>query len=614
MSEPASARFSPARRLAATKSVPIVVVLVMIAFLSACAGIPSKGPVVPGRAVRSDPREGVFQVIPEGPRPGASPEGIVLGFIRAAAGSSNDHRVARSFLTAQRRLAWRPDASVSVYPGESSLSVKEVGGSGSSTVPSIRPGTEADDRAQVTKVNVQTPIQARIDGDGRYRIASPGERVTTTFNLVKTGGEWRISSLTDGILVAGVDFAVTFRPFPVYFPDPSGRYLVPDLHWFAGTRDQPGSRELPTALVRVLLEGPPPWLRGAVTTGAPARTRMAVAAVVVSADVATVDLTDPVRAANGRARQLLVSQLQATLGQLRTIGAVQITVRRLAFDVPPGAGGSNDPSQPAARPQVDPPVDGRPVVIDARGRLARLDGGKLVPVKGVGGLAVPGANRPAVSTDSSSAYAVLNADRSKLLLQLPGTKVVTLIHSAGLTAPSFDPQGWVWAASGTTPGQVYAAGIDPGAVKVRAPWLRRFQVVSLRVSRDGTRAAIAVRVRGRAHVFISGVIRDAQGRPEALSQPIGLMPDLKTVTDLAWVDEDEVVVLGRRAGTGLAERPWVVQIGGTVRSASSIPGAESIAAGNGELMLMVGTANGILARSGARWQRVTSARWPAFPG
>jgi len=599
----------------------LVLTLAVATFLSACAAIPTTGPVVAGRKVSADPREGVFQVLPDGPVAGASAEGIVTGFLRAAAGFGDDHQVARSFLTPQRRLSWQPEASVAVYPNESSLQLKTVRGHATSAS-SLRSAGGPDGSAangwtppETATVTVRTPIDARIDADGRYRLADPGETVTTTFDLIKYDGQWRISSLSDGILVTAADFDLTFRPFPVYFTDVAGHYLVPDVHWFAVSRDEPGSPELPTVLVRVLLEGPPAWMKGAVTTGAPAGTVMGLSAVVVSGDVATVDLNDRVRSASTRQRQLLLSQLQATLRQLSTIGAVQITVRRLAFDVPAGSSDSSDPSDPSLQPTVDPVVDGRPVVIDSKGQLARLSGHTLKPVKGVTGLAVPGANRPAVSSDGSSAYAVLNGDRSKLLLQLPGTKAVTLVKGDTLSAPSFDPQGWVWTSPAANSGWVYAASLDSDIVKVRAPWLKHMQVVGLRLSRDGSRAVVAVRYRGQAHLFLTGVVRgtDGQARPRLLTQPIGLIPDLQTVKDVAWVDEDQVVVLGRRS-SDRDERPWVVQIGGTITPATVVSGAESIAAGNGESSLMAGTPNGIQVRSGALWVKVSSARWPAFPG
>jgi hypothetical protein len=602
----------------------VAALLVPLSVLSGCASIPRTGPVVPGRAVNADPRAGIVQVVGFRPVPGATPEGIVSGFLGAAAGFGDDHEVARSYLTPQVRLAWRPDASVKIYQNGTE-SVQEVA---PKPTPSTRPtpspsevpgGSSADvrDRVETTKVVVKVPLDATIDRDGRYTLVAPGKTSTTPFTLTRAGGQWRISELPDGILINSIDFGVTFRPFPVYFADPTRRFLVPDIHWFPGTRDQPESLQLPTALVRVLLQGPPRWLKDSVVTGAPDGTRMAVAAVVVSDDVATVDLTNRVRDAGTRDRQLLASQLQATLSPLQ-IGSVQITVHQTAFDVPAGSGGpadENDPSRPDGQPIADPQVESRPVVIDAKGRLARLNGSTPEPVKDVAALAVPGVNRPAVSSDST-AYAVLNGDRSRLLLQMPGAKMLTLVTSAALTAPSFDPQGWVWTAPGANTGFVYAGGPASAAVKVKAPWMNGLDVVGMRVSRDGTRAAVVSRSRGVAHLFLSGVQRDADGKPESLSQPIGLFPDLRTARDVAWVDEDAVVVLGQRA-SATGEGPWVVQIGGTIRAGipgTPVVGAESITAGNGEQFLMAGSRTGVLARSGAVWAKVSTARWPAFPG
>jgi hypothetical protein len=595
----------------------LVTLLAVLPMVSGCASIPNSGPVLSGRVVDVDSRNGVVQLGGFGPAEGATPAGIVAGFLRSAAGFGDDHQVARSFLTPERRLVWRPDTEVVVYPKPSLLKVKEVEAQPAVTAPAGTDsgGASADvrDRAEVTRVSVTTPIEAQIDRDGRYELAPPGKTVTAEFGLVKLAGDWRINSLTDGILIASEDFGVTYRPFPVYFGDPSGRYLVPDVHWFPGVLHAPTAPELPTALVRALLQGPPPWLKGAVTTGAPPNTQMAVAAVVVADDVATVDLTDQVRNADTRQRQLLASQLRATLGQF---GSVQITVRGLALDVPAGSTGDSDPSQPDGRPVADPRVDARPVLIDAKGRLARLEGRKVQLVKDVGGLALPGANRPAVAIDSS-AYAILNADRSRLLLQLPGAKPVTLVISAALTAPSFDPSGWIWTAPGANTGFVYAAEADSPAIKVKAPWLKGADVISMRMSREGTRAVVAVRVRGHAHLFLTGVQRDADGRPLALTQPpTGLIPDLASVRDLAWVNEEQVVVLGQRTGIP-GEGPWLVQLGGAVAELAGTPvsGAESITAGNGDLSVMAGTSTkGLLARSGALWETVSPGRWPTFPG
>jgi len=615
-----------ARRRSPSSAHPalVVVLLMLLSTVSACATIPDSGPVVSGRLVDSDPREGLVQFGGESPGLGDSPVDIVAGFLRNAAGFGDDHQQARSFLTSTRRLTWQPEYSVKIYPSQYSLKIREVvpkpvkkptPAPTASTTTRTRAAVE--DGEETVKVEVTTAITAKIDGFGRYTAAKPGETTTAKFVLVRTGSEWRIKALADGILIVENDFGVTFRPFPVYFGDPTGRFLVPDLHWLPGTQDESRAPELPTALVRALLKGPPEWLSGAVISGAPDRTGMAVAAVVVDQDVATVDLTEQVKMANAWHRQLLVSQLQATLAPLR-ISSVQITVRRVALDVPSGAvgtGGESDPSQPTVRPVVDPRVDNRPVLIDKKGRLARLANSKLELVRDVDALSGSGVNRPAVSSDSST-YAALNADRSRLLLQLPGAKVVRPVRAKALTAPSFDPQGWAWTAPGAGGEFVYAAGADAetGAVKVTAPWLKGLDVVSMRLSRDGTRAAFVVRSQGVAHLFLAGVVRDALGRPLSLNQPIGLFPDLKTVKDVAWVEEDQVVVLGHRTGFA-GTRPWVVQIGGTVQSGGETDTEpESITAGNGAASLIAGTGKGIEVRSGALWDTVAAGRWPAFPG
>jgi hypothetical protein len=605
----------------------VVTVLALLPALSGCATIPRTGPVLSGRVVDVDPLDGVVQFGGEGPVPGATPEQVVSGFLLVAPGFNEDHEVARRFLTPQRQLAWRPDAAISIYPTQNVLKVKNIGARPEVAAASAPPtpagadsgaaSADVRDRAEATQVTVTTPIDAQIDRDGRYQAAPPGQTISTTFGLVKMAGEWRINALANGILISAADFGVTFRPFKVYFADPSRRYLVPELHWFPATWRDPDGAELPTALVRALLRGPPKWLEGSVITGAPANTRMAVDAVVVADDVATVDLTDQVRNANTPDRQLLAGQLRATLGQLRNISSVEITVSRLAFDVPAGPSGSGeeyDPSRPEGQPVTNPQVDPRPVVIDSKGRLARLENRKLDVLEAVAGLSVPGANHPAVGKDST-VYAVLNADRTKLLLQLPGGKVLGLVNSARLTGPSFDPQGWVWTAPGTNTGFVVAAAVDSGGIKVKAPWLKGADVVSMRISRDGTRAVVAARVRGHAHLFLAGVTRDAQGKPLALSQPpAGLFPSLQTVRDVAWVDENQLVVLGKCA-EGPDEGPWLVQIGGVVeRVGTPVSGAVSITAGNGDLSVMAGTGKGIQARSGALWETVSAGRWPAFPG
>jgi hypothetical protein len=635
--------------LAARYAFAVAAVLV----LTACMSIPRDGPVVPGRpAAGSDPDRGFFQIIAEGPEPDDTPEETVAGFVRAANGFGDDHITARSFLSPGRRVAWRPDASVDVYtgllptptvleatgastapgthPSASSSAPARTPSPGAALAPTAAPATgsppasgptarsaapsapsaadpgrDRGDLARAT-VAIDVPVVASIDGDGRYTPQPAGKRRQVTYGLVRVSGDWRIDTVPDGILISALDFGVTFRSFPVYFPETGRRFLVPDIHWFPYTN----APAVPTALVRALLAGPANWLKPAVTTGAPPGTRMAVNSVVVSARTAIVDLNEAARNATPDERKMLALQLRETLSGLAQ--AVKITVQGADYDVPTDPW-ADDSGESGGGPRVDPPVDARPIVIDTAGRLARVEGSQVVPVPGVEHLAVPGASRPAMSSDGT-VYAVLGPLRQSLLLQLPGGARATTAfqQQQPLTAPSFDPQGWVWTSPASNHGVLLAARTDAVA-NVSAPWLNGFEVSSVRASRDGARLLIGARRGGTAGVYVAAVRREPDGRPAQVMPPLSLVPDLQAVTDAAWVSEGQVVVLGRKAGSK-AQQTWLVDVGGEITVVPSAPGATSITAGNGDLTLVAGSANGLLTRAGARWEQTPGARWPAFPG
>jgi hypothetical protein len=338
---------------------------------------------------------------------------------------------------------------------------------------------------------------------------------------------------------------------------------------------------------------------------------MAVESVVVSAQTAIVDLTGEARSANPSQRKLLALQLGETLSGFST--SVKITVDGADYDVPTGAWMNGENGTRTNGPQTNPSVDPRPVVIDAQGRVARLEGPQIVPVEGLQKLAVAGASRPAVSPDGG-AYAVLGPQRGSLLIQTLGASEATKVldDQRDLTAPSFDPQGWVWASPAANQGLIYAAKPDIGVAAVTAPWLKGYDVVSVRASRDGARLLIGARGGNSAFVFVAAVKR-VDGRPAEIAPGLRLLPDLQSIDDAAWVDEAQVVVLGNRAGSA-GKQPWLVQVGGEITPVPPASGATSVTAGNGVLTLMAGSSVGLMTRAGNFWETTPGAHWPAFAG
>ena len=84
--------------------------------LAACGGLPTSGPVRPGRAVDEAQVEPI-RIVPQGPVEGASKTQVAVGFIRAGAGfqeTADGPNVAQEFLVDSSAKAWRPTSTVTV--------------------------------------------------------------------------------------------------------------------------------------------------------------------------------------------------------------------------------------------------------------------------------------------------------------------------------------------------------------------------------------------------------------------------------------------------------------------------------------------------------------------
>ncbi len=558
------------------------------AALAGCGGIPARGPVVPGRAV-DDGRVLDRSVLVAGPVPGATPEQVVRGFLQAQAGFEESHRVARLYLVNGPR--WRSDTSTRVVRDDQSLRV----------VRSDAAEGAGGDPLQA-RVVVEAPLVAVVDSAGVYRAAAPGARWTAELTLRRVDGQWRIADPQNGIVLPAAVFQFVFSRFPVYFPDRSATYLVPDVRWL------PTTSGTTTTLVRTLLAGPAPWLAPAVATGVPSGTTLAVPAVVAD-DVATIDLSRQTLTATPRERRLLVQQLRATLATLG-LRDFRVTVERTEYATSasaPAPSGVDDPL-----PVTDPLVDPRPLVVDAGGRVARVSGREIAPVAGLEQLAVGGIVAPG-SDATGSSFVVLADRRSRLLQSVPGSVDPPQVLASGpdLVAPSTDPRGWVWTVPAAS-GPMLVARPSTGQVRVRAPWLAGLRVVSLRVSRDGARLLVAATGQGRAWLLLAGIQRSVTGAPVRVGQAEDLVPDLTDVVDAAWADEMHAVLVGTRVGTG--RRPWRLLVGGPVEPLPDVPRARTIAARTVD-EVFVSTEDGRLLQSaGSGWVDLGQGSWVSMPG
>lgn len=524
--------------------------------LAGCAGIPNSGPVNPGKPAAGEESLD-FDQLADGPRKGDTQEQVLRGFLDAASSPQNNYQAAKSFLTQEFAALWRPDDGVTI----DNFSTRVV-------------TPKSGDALVLT-----TTPSAQIIGFGQYEptAATP---VSLPYTFVKTGGEWRISAAPDGLVVDAQDFGRVFTPYTLYFFDPSYRYSVPDVRWFAG-RDS-----AQTSIVRAQLAGPADWLAPGVATAFPAGAKLEPDAVPISNGVAEVAI-DTASAADALTIARMEFQLRESLSSVGGIGSVRFAVN--------GIVGSESPVEAEASPRVG----SRQVVFDGTtlGYLAADDTGKLEPIRA---LKLNPAEQPAgavISANNTSA-AVLEA-LGVVRLTSDGSQVVD--SRPGLIAPSLDRYGVIWSVPQSAPGKVRATTRSGKSTDFVAPWAGS-TIASLEVSRDGTRILALLADGTRSVLSVASITRRADdGTPIALSTTSRVVAQATAgAVGAVWLDGVTIATL-----TTTVDGPVIsiCTVGGLVQTQAAPPDAVALSGGNGVRELRVLTSPGVVVtRSGLTWQ------------
>lgn len=568
----------------AARRLPAALLALVAVALPGCATLPSSGPVRKGNDLQLQRENPGVRPIGQPPVRGADPEDIVLGFLRAGADFGDGHAVARQYLAPAVRERWRPGAGASLYePAEGDLSV---------AVP--RPG----------QVTVSAPAVARIETDGQYVAAPRGARVDRTFRITKVDGEWRISALDDGLVLARSAVPQIYRKLNLYFVAPSRKVLVPDPVFL------PALPGLSTKLVNRLLRGPTSALRGAVMTGFPAGTSLAVTSVPITPDgVATVQLEGQAGKASNAARELMSAQLVWTLKQLPKFQALSVTID----DQPLGVSGQ-DPLSREAWPAYDPSVVTDKVAAYAvrDGRVGQLVDRKFEPVAGPPGNGKLASRSVAVSVDLSR-MAVVTADGRALFEGALSRRPWPTRRLVGedLSRPSFDFLGNVWVSDrGTGVLWIVPAGAKP--LPVALDGFKGGPITGVRVARDGARIAVVAGRGSDSRVYVGAVIRQPVTRVAAVRE---VRPELRSIGDVAWADATNLATMAHWEGAEGV--PLMVDISGyEVTLIDPQPDLVSLAAAPPPNPLLGGTAARRLHQYTTRgqWEEIAEGIAPTYPG
>lgn len=542
----------------------MVLVLSLMLILTGCSAIPTTGPVgtLPAQDVGGQEDAPNFNVV--GPTGGESAEAIVRGFFKAGLDSSDNYAVARQFLTKDEAATW--DATSGALVEDTDPKIAKV-------------GRDARQRATLH-------ITREVGASGLRTDHPDGTARKLDFSLTKVNGEWRISAAPDGIVVDSANFDLIFSPATLYYySDRHDTHMVPDVRWMAKRQGRTAS------IAAALLEGPAPYLRGAVYSAFPEDSRLSRPSVPVDEKVATVDVPESVvSGADDGVRERMVQQLTSTLVDDDTITSVQLSADQTPVDVDDAASAAVPPAE------VDDVVVGL-----TRGRLVRYAGGSVSEVRGGADLGEDLSDPTAAP--SQDAYAVLTGGGTRLVSLAPDGTRRELATGTSLLAPSYDSSSWVWSGESGASGPLVAYRAAGNSHASFTPdWLKGQQVTGLRVSADGTRLALVTRTKSGSHLLVSGIKRDDDGRPTGLATPMEVTVSA-AATRVQWSAEDTLVVYA--PGETAKVAPEQVDLSMHHQTWPLLLGLTSLAAapGSGHQDLAV-NADGVYRRENYTWLNV----------
>ncbi|HKB31599.1 MAG TPA: LpqB family beta-propeller domain-containing protein [Streptosporangiaceae bacterium] len=604
-------RGRPGARTRAGRVLAAAAAALAITLAGACAAVPYSGIVTSATIAQKGGQQAVVvQVIPSGPQPGWDPESIVYGFLLASANFTDNHAIAREYLTPAAAKAWRPGSSVTELADMPMVTTDSV-------------------QANAVTVRVTGNALGTISADGQYRAAEPGvNQAQADFTVVHVKGQWRIVNPPSDLLFSKTEVSMTFRSRDLFFFDPTLSVLVPDPVFVPA---QATSQQLVANLVAALGQGPQGWLASGTRTAFPPGTRLLGTSVAGS--TVTVNLGGRVAATGVQQREQMAAQLFQTLASAPAYSPPDTaSVQSVVFEIngtpvhlscttgePPALQNSYGCAGPVPAP------GSRAYYVDGKQRVATLFGSRPdTAVPGPAGTGQPPFTKIAVSPDQLSVAGVSAGalytggltQNGSLTRQLTATRI---------TALSWDSSGGLWV-SGEAGRRARVWWLDRGARPVVVNVPDNIGPISvLRVAPDGVRVAMVAGSGSHTGLWLAAIQRS--GNQMAIGKAVPIGTDIPSqLIDLTWYDTSDVIALTKLPSS--SELYEVPVDGGQSRPIATESGTIAIAASSavtGASQLVAALSDGTLVQlpdpSGSIWRPVdtgssgtSTGRSPVYPG
>lgn len=517
--------------------------------LAGCAEVPSTGAVTqaedPHQA--SGQREGI-DVAPQPPADGASIDLVVGGFLQAMTSARDDYRVARAYLTKDMADRWDPHSGATIYQA-----------------------TNHKPTSTVATASLQAPIIGTVDADGHYH---PGESQTLKhdFGMAQESGQWRISRPPEGLLISQYTFQRAWSAIPVYFFAADADRLVPDVIHL------PSLGATPDAALRAMMAGVPEYLKPALRTALPAGVRAVGTTTVDAVGVVTVPLSASAAQLSESQRRLLASQVTWTLSGFAAISRIRFTAGGSLLPLPEAAEDNTVSADLYADLLPLPSTDSPTVVAVVKGQMGRVNaagqalqimpgalGQDARPETGVSAVASTQFAMPVATVSTPGAvWHAVSADRRSLVKWREGSDQVDVVATGvNLLRPQVLVDRSVVTFSTTDPTLIVVAA--DGSRMSTVVDLGGRTVASFSVSPDGIRVALVLQ-RGKTYGLGIGLLSRQDGAVHLghiVDMPLSSSDaNLSRITDVAWLSQTQLCVLGSAIESGVTA-PYEVIVDGS---------------------------------------------------
>lgn len=463
--------------------------------LAACAALPDSGPVHKGE-VNVDSRNPLSQLA-SGPVDGSTPEKLLADFQQAcAAGTYDEYGIARQFLTTSQRRHWKPQEEVTVLNPKTELKIgfdSETNRATGTGQPSLR----------LNKAGISQKFRTEE---------------TVRYSLAKENGQWRISSLPDGVVLTNSAFKNAFAKRNVYFWSSDHRFLVPDPRWVPRKN---GAQNL----LESLFFGPSDDLSPAVSSPAMMK-KIPSSLVVLQNKKARVELPDTVHLRSQLEVDQLYQQLRATLLGVSGIDEVVLSQNGSSL------AGSNEQSAASPKPVMLGVKNGE-VVEESESR----NGVFTAQTNGDDDITWPTPSNP--TTD----FHVAIRGGNQLVRLQRGKAPVVLYRGNNLRAPQVDAWGWAFTGDSTQEGALVAVNARGATVELKLPTDSNWKIPFFALSSPGVRGLVVWQVGYSFQAQLVTLVRGEDGTPRQIIPAQDKTEVMRDVISAAWVNPGQVAIL-----------------------------------------------------------------------